>query len=97
MPANWEVKAAEKKASIYASIPLEWRLGPEEIDRAAQQRDITGHSIQQFLNDHEKAIITKDSVEIVEKISQGTWTAVQVTKAFCKTAGIAAHIVCPAP
>lgn len=91
---DWQSKAAAKKTAILVSIPEEWRLSPAQLQLAEGVRDITGPFIQQFLSDDEVAIISLDSVPIVEAIKSGKLSAVQVTKAFCKTAAIAHQIVC---
>lgn len=90
---TWQSKAAEKRAAILACIPEEWRLSPAQLKLAEGQRDITGPFIEQFLDDAEIAIISLDSVPIVEAIQSRKLSAVQVTNAFCKTAAIAHQIV----
>jgi amidase len=91
---SWQSKAAAKRDAILASIPEEWRLAPADLKRAEGQRDITGPFIQQFLDDADIAIISLDTVPIVEAISNRKLSSLQVTKAFCKTAAIAHQIVC---
>jgi amidase len=90
---TWENKAAEKRASILAKIPAEWMLSPNKLEEAAQQRDITGSFIQKFLTAAEVDIVTRDSVQIVDAVRDGSLTALQVTYSFCKTAAIAHQIV----
>ncbi|OIW30790.1 amidase [Coniochaeta ligniaria NRRL 30616] len=89
---TWQSKAAAKKAAILASIPEEWRLSPSQLKLAEGVRDITGPFIQQFLDHDTIAITSLDSVPIVEAIKSGKLSAVEVTKAFCKTAAIAHQI-----
>jgi hypothetical protein len=90
---SWESRAAEKRASILAKIPAEWRLSPKKLEEAAQQRDTTGSFIQSFLTAEDVDIVTKDSVQIVDAIRHGRLTALRVTYSFCKTAAIAHQIV----
>lgn len=94
---SWEAKAAAKRASILASIPQEWRLTKDEVEWAEQQRDLAKTAMPKFidklLDETEKAIVNLDSVPIVEGIKSKKFTAVQVAKAFCKTAAIAHQIV----
>lgn len=90
---SWEKKAAEKRASTFGKIPLEWRLDHADLERAKKQRDLTGSFIQQYLEPDEVAIISRDSVEIADAIRQGMLTAVAVTAAMCKAAAIAHQIV----
>ncbi|KAK0704392.1 amidase signature domain-containing protein [Lasiosphaeris hirsuta] len=89
---SWEARAAEKRAATLAKIRPEWRLSPDDMERARKQRDLTGPFIQSFLLADEVSIISKDSVDIVDAIKEGKLTAVQVTIAFCKTAAIAHQI-----
>jgi amidase len=89
----WEAKAAAKRASTLAKIPPEWLLQKVELDKAAKQRDLTGRFIEQYLNEEEIGIVHEGSATLVGKIRLGNWSAVQVTRAFCKTAAIAHQIV----
>ncbi|WEW57130.1 amidase [Emydomyces testavorans] len=89
---SWQAKAAAKRASTLAKIPQEWRLNKEELDKAVKQRDLTGHFIEQYLTQEEITIINRDSANLVGGIRQGDLSAVQVTRAFCKTAAIAHQI-----
>lgn len=89
----WQAKAAAKRASVLAKIPPEWRLSEADLDRASKQRDLTGAFIEQFLTVEEIAIISQASVSLVAQIREGKYSAVQVTRAFCKTAAIAHQIV----
>ena len=89
----WETKAAAKRASILAQIPSEWRLTEEQLQDARKQRDLTGTFIQALLPPEHIPIICKDSVELAKDIKAGKLTAVQVTTAFCRAAGVAHQIV----
>ncbi|KAK3331484.1 amidase signature domain-containing protein [Apodospora peruviana] len=89
---SWEIKAEEKRASTLAKIPSEWRLSPEDLELAAKQHDLTGPFIQKFLDPQTISIVTTDSLDLVEHITDGQLTALQVTTAFCKTAAIAHQI-----
>lgn len=90
---HWEVRAAEKRASTLAKIPLEWRLSPAELELASKQRDLTGPFMEKFLEPNEISIVNMDSVPIVDAIRSGKLSAVEVTTAFCKTAAVAHQIV----
>ena len=90
---SWESKAAKKRASTLAKIPPEWRLSPTDLERASRQRDLTGSFIEGFLDANEIAIVNMDSVTLVEAIKTRKLSAVEVAKAFCKTAAVAHQIV----
>jgi amidase len=89
----WQARAAEKRESTLAKIPSEWRLSSADLERASNQRDLTGSFIEQFLEHDEIAIINMDSIPIVEAIKSRKRSAFEVTMAFCKTAAIAHQIV----
>ncbi|CAD0027269.1 unnamed protein product [Aureobasidium pullulans] len=91
MAPDWRQIATQKRDSVLALIPEEWRIpAPPSVD---EQRDVTGKFIQQYLNTQEIEITETDAVGIVEKTSNGTWTAVAVTKAFCHRSAIAHQLI----
>lgn len=92
--ASWEEKAAAKRAELLACIPQEWRLTQDDLKYAQEQRDLTT-VIPKFLTEQEKAIVNLDSVPIVEAIQSKKLTALEVAKAFCKTAAIVHQVVRP--
>ncbi|KAF2453815.1 putative general amidase GmdA [Lineolata rhizophorae] len=84
---DWKTQAKLKRESVTALIPKEWIL--DSIPSPSEQRDVTGDYIRKFLSDEEIEITETDAFEIVQNTSQGTWTAVEVTSAFCHRAAIA--------
>ncbi|KAL0471511.1 amidase signature domain-containing protein [Neurospora intermedia] len=91
-PIPWEARAAKKREDTLAKIPAEWRLSPADLDLAAKQRDLTGPFIERFLEPEVIDIVKTDSVPLVNDLRTGKRSAVEVTKAFCKTAAIAHQI-----
>lgn len=89
---NWEQLAAQKRESILAAIPKEWRL--EKVPTPEEQRDVSGTYLDQYLSEQEKEITETDAVGIVAKTTTGKWKAVDVIKAFCHRASIAHQLVC---
>ncbi|KAI0528190.1 amidase signature domain-containing protein [Xylaria bambusicola] len=92
LPPPWMTRAAVKRADTLNKIRPEWRLSSQDLARAENQRDLTGSFIQQLLEADEISIIMTDSTQLVEGIREARLTAVQVTRAFCKTAAIAHQI-----
>jgi amidase len=90
---SWQAKAAAKQASMRAKIPQAWVLEAQDLDRASKQRDLTGPFMDQFLEDHERSIISLDSLAIVDSIKSGKFSALSVTIAFSKAAAVAHQIV----
>ncbi|KAG9948151.1 amidase, partial [Aureobasidium melanogenum] len=91
MAPDWRQIAAEKRDSVLALIPEEWRIPAPPS--AEEQRDVTGKFIQQYLDPREIEITETEATEIVKKTSSGEWTAVEVTKAFCHRSAIAHQLV----
>jgi amidase len=77
MTSDWKKIAAEKRDSVLALIPEEWRIPTPPS--AEEQRDVTGKFIQQYLDPKEIEITETEATAIVEKTSSGEWTAVEVT------------------
>ena len=91
MAPNWRQIASEKRDSVLALIPEEWRIPAPPS--AEEQRDVTGKYIQQYLDPKEIEITETEATAIVEKTSSGQWTTVEVTKAFCHRSAIAHQLV----
>lgn len=94
MPSDWEKLAQEKRDSLNARIPQEWKIG--SIPSAEEQRDVTEY-IRQFLSDREIEITETDAVGIVNQTTTGAWSAVEVVKAFCHRAALAHQLVGSGP
>ena len=90
--ANFKTQAAGKRQAIFDAIPKKWII-PTAIPPAAEQRDVTGSYIQQFLTPREIEITETDAVGIAEHTTTGKWTAVEVTEAFCHRAALAHQLV----
>ena len=88
---DWKKAGKDKADSLLDSIPSEWRI--PNVPSAEQQRDVTGTFIHQYLDKKEIEITETDAVGIVKNTSSGSWTAVEVAKAFCHRAAIAHQLV----
>ena len=89
----WQETAAAKRASILSSIPRKWHLTSSDLEKAAEQRDLTGPFIQEFLEQETIDITSRDTVSIVSLLQKRELSAVQVTTAFCQAAAVAQQIV----
>lgn len=89
--APWEELAKQKRQSVESLIPEQWRIinPPSNAD----QRDVTGPYIHQFLNPQEIEITETDAVGIAAKTTTGVWSAQSVTTAFCHRAALAHQLV----
>lgn len=88
----WKALGREKFNSVNALIPKAWLL-PTPTPSAADQRDVTGKYIQQFLSQREIEITETDAVGIVAKTTTGKWKAKEVAEAFCHRAALAHQMV----
>ncbi|KAL9032918.1 MAG: hypothetical protein Q9180_006227 [Flavoplaca navasiana] len=90
--SDWQTSAKAKVADIHSRIPKQWVLSERDLENANQRRSLTGPFIHQHLTIEEKKIIAHDSVQLVERIKHREYTAVDVTRAYCKTAAVAQQI-----
>ena len=90
---TWQQKAEAKRTGTRSKIPEEWMLTQDDLAAAKKQQQLSGPFIESFLDDLELEITSNDSVPLLAKIRSSHYTALQVTKAFCKRAAIAHQIV----
>jgi amidase len=90
--ASWQEQAAAKMADTASKIPAEWRLSQGDIQRAKEQKNLTGPFIESFLSQDEVAIVSLDSSHLVAKLAEGALTSLEVAQAYCKTTAIAHQI-----
>jgi amidase len=91
MSKDWQSLAKEKRESILAAIPPEWRIDNPPND---QQVDVTGAYIQQYLKPREVEITETPAEDILKRTTTGQWSAEEVTRAFCHRAALAHQLVC---
>lgn len=95
--ADWRALVTAKRKQLDAQIPSEWRLSDDT--RASVPAD--GHLIDAdlvrrsgILSDKELDITENYSAaNLLEKLSGGDFSSVEVTTAFCKRAAIAQQLV----
>ena len=88
---SWQSVAEAKREAISQSIPQPWRIS--NIPTAAEQRDVTGDYVRQWLTKEEVEITEMDAIDVVGKTCAGIWTAEEVTRAFCHRASLAHQLV----
>lgn len=86
---GWEERASDKRRRIDESIPPEWRM------TSASEHDSAFAALQDsnILDASERQITESSAVDLLQKLSEGTLTSVEVTKAFCKRAAFAQQSV----
>lgn len=88
---TWQTKVAKKQVEIKAAVPPEWLL-PATTTPPKNVLDIPRQC--GLLSEKELDITESyDAVELLEKLSTGTFTSAEVTEAFCKRAAIAQQLV----
>lgn len=92
---SWESIAAKKRQALRDSIPADWVI-PAAVLPPADQLDVTGFPRESgFFTGRELEITSTPAQTILSHISSGSWTAEEVTKAFCKAAAAAQQLVRP--
>lgn len=88
--SDWKDLAETKRNATLASIPKEWRLTPEEITKHRENiLDAPNH----YLTEKELEITEIESaVELAQKLAAGSYTSLEVAKAFMHRASIAAQL-----
>jgi amidase len=93
MAEKWETIAAAKRAELAGKIPLEYSI-PEHLVPPASQLDVTPFPRESgWFSERELEITESNSISILSKVAARTWTAEEVTKAFCKRAAVAQQLV----
>ena len=90
--ADWQSLGKQKRDAVNNLIPKSWLL-QNAVPSSEEQRDVTGKYIQQYLSPKEVEITETDAVGIVNNTTSGTWSAREVTAAFCHRAALAHQLV----
>ncbi|KAI9646465.1 hypothetical protein NHQ30_004458 [Ciborinia camelliae] len=83
---TWQSIATQRQQSIRSSIPNEWLLSADLLlsPRPADLVKTCG-----LLDAREIQIVYSTAVDLVEKLRMRVYTAVEVTRAFCKASAVA--------
>ncbi|KAL4965404.1 amidase signature domain-containing protein [Aspergillus stella-maris] len=88
---SWQSIAQRKRDALDMLLPADFRL--DSVPSAEEQQGVTQY-IQQFLSAEEREITENHSAEaLIGKLTAGTFSATEVTKAFCRRATIAHQLV----
>lgn len=90
---TWEQVGARKRAALLASIPKEWVVPAELLPPDSQSDVTTWPETSGWFTAEELAITDLSASELVSKLASGTYSSVDVTKAFCKRAAAAHALV----
>ncbi len=86
---TWENIAADKKDSISATIPHEWRIKPLPTEDSVMNLP----KISGIMSPDEIAISESSATELVPQMAAGKLASVAVTTAFCKRTALAHQLV----
>lgn len=86
----WQDIAAQRKHNNESKIPQEWRLNEKQLER---QNLVDLPRTCDLMTDRELVITELSAVEILSRIRERSFTAVETTLAFCKRAAIAHQAV----
>lgn len=90
---TWEQIGARKRAALQASIPKEWVVPVDLLPPDSQNDVTTWPESSGWFTTEELAITDLTATELVSKLASGTYSSVEVTKAFCKRAAAAHALV----
>lgn len=89
---KYETISAEKRLQRQGKIPQQWLLQREKYQDATNLMDVP--TTCGVLTNIESDITSNhDATDLLRRMADGTWSAEQVTVAFCKRAAIAQQLV----
>lgn len=90
---SWENVAKQVKARINNAIPASYRIDPALIPSDLSESVLHLPEISGVLTPRELEITDSYAYELLPKLANRTYTAFEVTEAFCKRATIAHQAV----
>jgi len=91
--ADWQDVAKRVKARIEDAIPASYRIDPALIPKDLSVSVLNLPAIAGVLSSRELEITESYAHELLPKLADKTYSAVEVTEAFCKRATIAHQAV----
>jgi amidase len=91
---DWKDISASKKEEVKAEVPSEWLIPEDLLPPPSKSKvdDFVATSV--FFTANEVEITASSATDITAKIIAATWTAKEVTRAFCKSAAVSHQLVC---
>ncbi|KFX97279.1 hypothetical protein V490_02861 [Pseudogymnoascus sp. VKM F-3557] len=90
---SWTDIAAAKKEEVNARIPLEWVIPEDLLPPPSKTRVDDFVAASGFFTANEVKITRSSATDITANIVSGSWTAEDVTRAFCKAAAVSHQLV----
>jgi amidase len=88
--STWQAEAARRLDEIQRAIPKEYIVPPHLLETTNKARLVQSCGL---LTTRELSITALSAVKLLECIHNRTFTAVEVTRAFCKSAAVAHQAV----
>ncbi|RAL64660.1 hypothetical protein DID88_001693 [Monilinia fructigena] len=85
-PPSWQDIASRRRQQITSSIPPEWLLEPHHL---TSKHPVDLVKTCGLLTEREIHMVYSTAVELLEKMKTREYTAVEVTRAFCKASAVA--------
>ncbi|KAJ4112182.1 hypothetical protein NW768_011761 [Fusarium equiseti] len=96
---DWASLIQQKQADRESRIPNEWRLPQTIISRVDRDAPVSGFDLfneTAILTEKERYITEAyDATGLLEQLSSGSLTSLEVTTAFCKRAAVAHQLINP--
>ncbi|OAL48913.1 amidase [Pyrenochaeta sp. DS3sAY3a] len=93
----WQPLVDKKRADLKAKIPREWTLPKDITDQVSHTARISAFDLlraSNILSDREKDITENHTAAaLIQQMSSGAITSVEVTTAFCKRAAVAQQLI----
>ncbi|KKK24537.1 hypothetical protein P175DRAFT_0438753 [Aspergillus ochraceoroseus IBT 24754] len=94
MTIDWQLKAQRKQEDLEGKIPSEWRVSLELLKKVASLDNILDIPRQTGMLTQREILLTEshDATNLLEQLTTGQVSAVEVATAFCKRAAIAQQL-----
>lgn len=90
---QWKEISAKAQQKVLDDIPADWKVPQDALPPADQANIVDFPANSGRLSQLEVEITESLATEIVARLANTTWSAVDVTTAFCKRAAIAHQLV----
>ncbi|KAF2152646.1 acetamidase [Myriangium duriaei CBS 260.36] len=91
--SSWESIASSKREALSSSIPPEWRIPASQLPPESQTSVVSWPKDSGFFTSAELEITSLSASELLPRIHSGSYTAENVTRAYCKRAAVAQQLV----
>lgn len=89
---KWEQVALAKRAALAELIPTEYRVPQDKLPSESQLDVTTWPKESGWFSQKELEITDSTASQVLKQIASKTWTAEEVTRAFCKRAAAAQQL-----